>query len=101
MFLFERISGETAQEKCSNSACTIIDIRDEMSFNNGHIPNALHIDNSNLAQFIDSADQELPLLIYCYHGNSSQSAAQMLAQQGFSEVYSVDGGYDAWLQAIK
>ena len=32
----------------------------------------------------------------CYHGNSSQSAAAYLVGQGFSEVYSVDGGFELW-----
>lgn len=96
MFQFERISAELAQQKTTEGETTIIDIRDEMSFDAGHVNNALHISNANLADFVADTDKTLPLLVYCYHGNSSQGAAQMLAQQGFSEVYSVDGGYEHW-----
>ncbi len=32
----------------------------------------------------------------CYHGISSQGAAQYLINQGFDAVYSVDGGFEAW-----
>ncbi len=35
----------------------------------------------------------------CYHGISSQGAAQYLVNQGFEEVYSVDGGFEAWHRA--
>jgi thiosulfate sulfurtransferase len=35
-------------------------------------------------------------MVMCYHGNSSKGAAQYLLQQGYEEVYSVDGGFDAW-----
>jgi thiosulfate sulfurtransferase len=34
--------------------------------------------------------------VVCYHGNSSQSAAAYLVSQGFSEVYSLDGGFELW-----
>jgi thiosulfate sulfurtransferase len=34
--------------------------------------------------------------VVCYRGNSSQSAAAYLASQGFSEVYSLDGGFELW-----
>ena len=38
---------------------------------------------------------DLPVLVYCYHGISSQSAAEFLNQKGFEDVYSVDGGFEA------
>ncbi|MCP5904950.1 rhodanese-like domain-containing protein, partial [Klebsiella pneumoniae] len=37
-----------------------------------------------------------PVMVMCYHGNSSKGAAQYLLQQGYEAVYSVDGGFDAW-----
>jgi thiosulfate sulfurtransferase len=36
------------------------------------------------------------VVVVCYHGNSSQSAAAYLASQGFSDVYSLDGGFELW-----
>lgn len=35
-------------------------------------------------------------MVVCYHGNSSQSAAAYLVSQGFSDVYSLDGGFELW-----
>jgi thiosulfate sulfurtransferase len=37
-----------------------------------------------------------PVVVCCYHGNSSQSAAQFLVEQGFTEVYSLNGGFEQW-----
>jgi thiosulfate sulfurtransferase len=34
--------------------------------------------------------------VYCYHGNSSQSAAAYLAEQGFEATFSIDGGYETY-----
>ncbi len=39
---------------------------------------------------------ETPVFVMCYHGISSQGAAQYLLQQGFEHVYSVEGGFETW-----
>jgi len=39
------------------------------------------------------------VLLYCYHGNASQTYGQMFADFGFAEVYSLDGGFAAWQRA--
>lgn len=75
---------------------TVADIRDQQSFVAGHMPNAVNVNNDNLHQFMQDSDMDKPLLVCCYHGISSQSAAQFLVQQGFDEVYSVNGGFEAW-----
>ena len=43
-------------------------------------------------------DKEKPLIVVCYHGNSSQGAAEFFASQGCREVYSLDGGFVEWQQ---
>jgi len=35
-------------------------------------------------------------VVVCYHGHSSQPAAQYFAAQGFEDVYSMDGGFEVW-----
>lgn len=40
------------------------------------------------------------LVIYCHHGVRSWQAAVFLEQQGFSNVYSLKGGIDAWALEI-
>ena len=94
---FKRISVPEAQELLqTNPGTQIIDIRDEESFAAGHIESATHIHNNNVQEFISGADRNQPLLVCCYHGNSSQSAAAYFAEQGFDESYSLDGGFEAW-----
>lgn len=89
------ISTAQALEVLDNNA-TVADIRDEQSFAAGHMPGAVNVNNDNLQDFLREADMDKPLLVCCYHGISSQSAAQFLAHQGFDEVYSVNGGYESW-----
>ncbi len=74
----------------------IVDIRDDQSYARDHIDTAVHLHDSNLQEFIDNADLKAPVLVYCYHGLTSQSAAAYLAEQGFSDTYSLEGGFEAW-----
>ncbi|MFH7347009.1 thiosulfate sulfurtransferase GlpE, partial [Pseudomonas syringae group genomosp. 7] len=67
----------------------LVDERDPQSFQTKHIPDSVHLDNHSIADFIDNADLDKPLVVVCYHSNSSQSAAANLVGQGFSDVYSV------------
>ena len=46
--------------------------------------------------FMQQYEFDQPVVVVCYHGNSSQGAAQYLAQQGFEQVYSMDGGFESW-----
>jgi len=83
-----------------NHSATIIDIRDSASFNAGHIPNAIHLSDSTVEQFINNTDKNKPLVIYCYHGISSQGAAAYFSGKGFKDVSSMIGGFDGWLSAF-
>ena len=95
METFECIDVQQAQARLAQGAL-LVDIRDPQSYALGHAAGALHLTNTNLSDFVSGADHSLPVLVMCYHGNSSKSAAQYLLQQGFDKVYSVDGGFDAW-----
>lgn len=94
---FKRIDPQTARQLLENNA-QLVDIRDPQSFQFGHITGATRLDNDNLADFVANADQQLPLIVCCYHGNSSQGAAAYLASIGFADVYSLDGGFELWRQ---
>lgn len=96
---FQRLSVEDARQLISEKQVTLVDIRDEQSFKAAHIPDAQHIDNHSVADFLAKSDKEQPLIVCCYHGNSSQSAARFFAEHSFLEVYSLDGGFEAWQQA--
>jgi thiosulfate sulfurtransferase len=93
---FAHISVQDTLEKISNGCAKLLDIRDEQSFAAGHIDNAVHLTNANLAGFMAENEFDTPIIVCCYHGISSQQAAQFLIHQGFEEVYSMDGGFEAW-----
>ena len=93
---FERIDSERAVELIADEDAVVVDIRDRASFLGGHIDAAIHLDNSNVEDFLRGADLDKPLIVCCYHGNMSQGAADFFGQRGFTRAYSLDGGYSAW-----
>ncbi|ABZ78757.1 Rhodanese domain protein [Shewanella halifaxensis HAW-EB4] len=97
MSAFQHLSvSELIQMQQTSAELQIVDIRDAASYEAGHIDGAFNLNNENLAHYIGDADMDLPIVVVCYHGNSSQSAAAYLNEQGFDDVYSLDGGYSAW-----
>lgn len=93
---YSRIPLEDAYQMILDKPVNIIDIRDADSYKLSHITDAEHMDNSTVQAFIDDADLDVPLIVCCYHGNMSQSAGAYLAEKGFAEVYSLDGGFAGW-----
>ena len=93
------ISIDEARQMLRGEAVTVLDIRDLESFSAGHIDNAIHAEAIDIDSFVVREDKNKPLLVCCYHGISSQSAAEFFAANGFTRVYSLDGGYAAWSES--
>ena len=93
---YKRISIDEAKNLMESGTVTIGDVRAADAFDAGSIANAIHIHQQILDEFLATTAKDKPLILYCYHGNSSQGAANYFSEQGFEEVYSVDGGYEAW-----
>lgn len=96
---FQHISVEQAAQLVEQGEAVLWDIRDPQSFAMGRPEKAQHLTNDTIVSLMDTVEFETPILVICYHGNSSQGAAQYLVNQGFETVYSVDGGYEAWHRA--
>lgn len=93
---FKHLQIKELHNQLSEGNYVVVDIRDPASFQNSHIPGAIHLTNDSLGDFIREADLDAPTVVCCYHGISSQQAAQFLASQDFSDVYSLDGGFTEW-----
>ena len=96
MPVIKEIDIHKVKEMMDNQSATIADIRDPASYQFSHIPNAVHLSDDTVEQFVSDTDKEKPLVVYCYHGISSQGAAAYFSEQGFKEVYSMTGGFEVW-----
>jgi len=95
MSLFQCIECQQAKELLDNGAI-LFDIRDQNSFLASHPSKAINLNNDNFQSVLTPLAKEQPILVLCYHGISSQGAAKFIAEQGFSHLYSIDGGFEAW-----
>ncbi len=76
----------------------LIDVRTREERSAGHI-GGLHIPlPALLAQCSYPFPADTELLLYCQRGQRSRLAARHLRQQGFTRVYELTGGYEAWMQ---
>ena len=98
---FEQVDTQKAKELIDAGNITIVDIRDPNAYEEGHIDNAISVNDTNIDEFIGSVDKNKPLLCYCYMGFSSQNAAQYFKENGFESVYSMDGGYTQWQKDLE
>jgi len=93
---YRRISAaEAVTLLAADPAPTIFDVRDMASFRKGHLAGAAQLAEDRFLLWQKRLDKAAPVLIYCYHGNASQVFAQMFVDFRFTDVYSVDGGYEA------
>ncbi|KJF95805.1 thiosulfate sulfurtransferase GlpE [Photobacterium angustum] len=98
---FQHISVEQAYQllQQTDSQAVLVDIRDPQSFALAHPEQAFHLTNDTMVSWMDEVDFEQPVIVMCYHGISSQGAAQYLINQGYENVYSLDGGFKGWRRA--
>ena len=96
---FSRISIAQAQTIMEQDEPLIVDVRDPQSYSCSRIDGAVPLNNDTIAEFLKHNSRDRPVIIYCYHGNSSMGAGQFLAEQGFQQVMSMDGGFEAWRQS--
>jgi len=97
---FRCIGVHDAQALLRRGDVLVLDVRDTESFGRAHIAGARHVSGANLSDVIHSEAKSAPVLIYCYHGNASREYAKIFSDFGFSEVHSLDGGYEAWRTKI-
>ncbi len=65
----------------------------------GHLPKAINIYIGELEKRIGELDKGKAYLVYCHVDSVSQQGAQTLVDNGFMEVYRLEGNYKAWVEA--
>ncbi len=93
---FKDIGIHEAQSLIRDQDVLVLDVRDAPSFARAHIKGARNVSITNLSAVIDATAKSMPILIYCYHGYASREYAQIFSDFGFSQVFSLEGGYEAW-----
>ncbi|HMW33434.1 MAG TPA: rhodanese-like domain-containing protein [bacterium] len=82
-----------------NPAIALIDVREESEYAAGHVSGAEHIGRGIIERDIETKhpDHDQVLYLYCGGGFRSALAADNLQKMGYTRVYSVAGGWRAFL----
>ena len=76
----------------------ILDVRTQEEYDQGHIEGSDLIPVSMLEENISEIPVGVPIVVYCKSGGRSASAAHILVEKGFSQVYDM-GGISEWVSA--
>lgn len=81
----------------------ILDVRTDEEYAQGRMKNATQIDyyQRDFKTEVAKLDKTKPVFVYCASGVRSNSAAKILKQQGFTEIYDLKGGLNAWARSGK
>ena len=95
---FKNISPQDAVFLINNDAF-ILDVRESSELDQGVIKNSKHINFSSVQTSLDSIKKfsDKPTIVYCKSGTRSAAISNMLSKNSFLEVYSMKGGFDAWV----
>ena len=90
------IDVEAAHRLQQAGGALFMDVRDPGSHRAAHVPGARHVDDATIEAFLRDTPREQPVVVYCYHGHTSLGGAAYLLEQGFTQVWSMTGGFEAW-----
>lgn len=91
---------EQTRERLRQGA-RLIDVREDNEWERGHAVGAEHLGRGIIERDIETAipDHDAELILYCGGGYRSALAADNLQRMGYTNVYSMTGGWKAWQEA--
>jgi sulfur-carrier protein adenylyltransferase/sulfurtransferase len=83
-----------------SAGVTLLDVREQVEWDAGHIPGAAFIPQGELPGRIEAEfpDKDQPIVLYCRSGARSGRATQLLQGLGYTDVVNMAGGILAWDQ---
>jgi rhodanese-related sulfurtransferase len=98
---FQRLTAAQAQAWLQQQPdVLVLDARQANHHEAGHWPGSVRLDGRNHEMLLMREAKDRPVFIYCYHGNASQTYAEMFADFGFATVCDLIGGWEAWQQHL-
>jgi rhodanese-related sulfurtransferase len=96
---FKNISVTELQQMLATGGYCLVDVRGEAEVARGYIQGAKILPLSALPLRLNELNVDAPTVFYCQMGGRSAQAASFAIGRGFVEVYNLQGGIAAWLQA--
>ena len=92
---------ETQQQMRVNPEIRLIDVREDNEWQAGHAAGAIHLGKGIIERDIETVvpKKDAKLILYCGGGYRSALAADALQRMGYTNVFSMAGGWKAWKEA--
>src|SRR5213083_929614 len=84
----------------AREAFELIDVREPFEYEIARIDGATLIPLGEIAERTDELQREQTIVVHCHSGSRSAEAVRLLQQRGFTSVYNLEGGIDAWSDQI-
>ena len=79
---------------------TLLDVREDHELAIARLPQALHIPMGEVPARLDELDASRAVVVICRSGGRSAQVGRFLEQHGFSDVYNLSGGINAWAEEL-
>jgi rhodanese-related sulfurtransferase len=92
---------ETLKRLASPTGAQLLDVREDNEWNAEHAQGATHLGKGIIERDIERTvpDKHAELILYCGGGYRSAIAADALQRMGYTNVFSMAGGWRAWKEA--
>lgn len=93
---YKEMNPKKIKEQLQNKEIFLLDVREEMEWNEGHIEGAVLIPLGNLnINSVSDLPKEKPIYVYCRSGRRAGEAEKILKSIGFKNVLNI-GGINTW-----
>jgi molybdopterin/thiamine biosynthesis adenylyltransferase/rhodanese-related sulfurtransferase len=85
-------------DKIAAGSVVVLDVREPDEFEQGALPDVIHIPRGHLEAQVETRiiDKSVPVVVYCAGGVRSAFAAKTLQELGYTNVFSMAGGFGKW-----
>lgn len=92
---------ETLDRLHENAEAKLVDVREDGEWDASHAAGAIHLGKGIIERDVEATipDKSAEIILYCGGGYRSALAADSLEQMGYTNVYSMAGGWKAWVDA--
>ena len=84
----------------NNDKPNLVDVRESNEFDYCHISGSINYPMSEIQEKWGSLDPNKEIIVICHHGARSMQVANFLENQGFKNIYNLEGGVDEWARTI-
>ena len=86
----------SARELDQKKGMVLLDVRTDKEYASGHIPGAVHVPLSEIGDRIKKLKKDKEVVVYCQNGSRSIWAIKRLMGMGYTSLFNLKGGFNAW-----